>query len=106
MRVLQETIINAQSAAGNPTSSAIDASQWIAASIQCFVTSTASGTVAFQGSNEATSPTNWVSLVSVAVTAANPGMLVIYPCAYNFVRATWTNTSGTGNVTVNLKSDG
>ena len=106
MRVLQETIINAVDATTNPTSIAIDASQWVAASIQGYVTSSASGTLNFQASNEATAPTNWVTLVSVAMTSSNPGMLVIYPCTYNFVRATWTNSSGTGNLTVNLKSDG
>lgn len=120
MRILQETIISAGDIAGNPvpTSAAIDASSIYSVSTQCVtVGSSPTGTLKLQCSNDKvnaanlaldTVPTNWSDIpnASVAVSAAGVTLIPKTDICYQWIRAIWTQTSGTGTITVNLKTLG
>ena len=107
MRNLSQTIINAQNAATNQVSAALNCGKIYAASLQCFFsTSGISGTLALQGSNDLTSPTNWSAVATASVSNSAVTMIPTTQTSYQFVRASWTASAGTGTITVNINSQG
>lgn len=107
MRNLSQTIINAQNAAVNQVSPAINCGQIYAVSLQCsFSTSGISGTLTLQGSNDLNTPTNWSNVATASVSNSAVTMIPTTQTSYQFVRATWTASAGTGTVTVNINSQG
>jgi hypothetical protein len=111
MRNLSQTIISAQNAAVNQVSTAINCGQIYAASLQCsFSNSGISGTLALQGSNDLTSfltiPTNWSTVATASVSNSAVTMIPTTQTSYQFVRASWTASAGTGTITVNINSQG
>ena len=120
MRMLQETIISAGDIAGAPApvSAAIDASQIYSISAQVVMTgSSPTGTLKLQASNDKinaanlaldTVPTNWSDIpnASVAISATGAFLVPKTDLSYQWVRALWVQTSGTGTVTVNIKTVG
>lgn len=107
MRTLNKVILNAVSPNSTQVSAAIDSSQYYAVTIQGSVSGTSEGTLTLQGSDDVSSPTIWTDLASAAVTTASPGVVIAQPCPFQWVRASWANTSsGTGALTVTVKSIG
>lgn len=107
MRNLSQTIINAQNAATNQVSAELNCGQIYAASLQCFFsTSGISGTLALQGSNDLTSPTHWSTVATASVSNSAVTMIPTTQTSYQFVRASWTASAGTGTITVNINSQG
>jgi len=107
MRNLSQTIISAQNAAVNQVSTAINCGQIYAASLQCsFSNSGISGTLNLQGSNDLTSPTNWSTVATASVSASAVTMIPTTQTSYQFVRASWTASGGSGTITVNINSQG
>lgn len=111
MRYLRETLLSGANAAVNQTSAAVDCSYVIAASLQVVSTGTAAGTVKLQASNDAPgpgSPSNFTDIPSASVAVAGAGSYLIpkLDISYQYIRAVYTFTSGTGTITLNLKSIG
>lgn len=110
MKFVRTTLFNAQNAAGNLASSAIDGDQLISMSLQAIATGTIAGTIKLQFSNDAPSnlsgPTNWsdITSASVAVSGAEVVAIMKTDISYRWIRATYTATSGAGNLTINVMS--
>ncbi len=103
MRFARDTLINAVSGATNITSSLLDSNQLLSISAQAIATGTLAGTLKLQWSDDvgfpsSTAPTNWTDLASVAVTAAGLFSIPKTDLCYRWLRATYTATSGTGNM--------
>jgi hypothetical protein len=111
MRVYNEILINAGNAAGNLTSAPLPLEYAFGYAIQCIFTGSVGGTLQLQVSCDAPAnasfgyagyvPTNWVNFGSpVTVTASSNEVFNSINAYYSFVRVVWTNSSGTGNLTV------
>lgn len=103
--------LNAADASTNQTSAALDMREDVYISVHNTSTGTATGTVKLQGSNDQVqsgtgAPVNWVDIPSksVSVTAASNTAIDSFLCTYMYVRAVYTFSSGTGTITVQLKS--
>lgn len=117
MKFTQVPAITVQSGAGNVSSAAIRADQVFAVSAQAIATSTLNGSVKLQVSNDPVdnsmgntgkAPTNWndVSGATVTINAASSFLVPKTEICANWYRWVWTNSSGTGNITVNGMSLG
>lgn len=108
MRSFNEPIINAADASVNQTSQIVDARNLHLASLHVSMTGTAAGTVKFQASNDeplsATAPSNWVDISGATVSVSSGGEFLIpkLDVCYNYMRAVYTFTSGTGTVTAKI----
>jgi len=114
MRPSNILALNAVAVSGTTAyaSAAIECQQLLALSAQCVSTSTATGVLKFQFSNDpktnlATNnvPTNWIDIPSatVNVTAASTVGIPKTEICYEWVRVVYTNATNSGTVTVRLK---
>lgn len=108
MRFLNDSVLNAANAATNQTSAAIDSSFMVAVSLIVTTTGTAAGDIKLQASNDVNNPTNFVDIPSATVAISGAGTVIIakLDVAYQYIRAVYTVTSGTGTITTRLKSVG
>jgi len=105
MRFYNEPVINAASAAANQNSIAVTSQLCRFASAQAVITGSAVGTLKLQVSNDdGGSATNWSDLSGATVSISGAGAYLIpaQNMSYQFIRAVYTFTSGTGAITVNL----
>ena len=102
MRTRVSTIINAGAMTGVAvlTSSLIDMSAADLLSIQLVWTGTPNGTAVVQVSNDATTWSSYTITMPSIAGAAGDGAVQLADCAHQFVRVVYTNTSGTGVLTV------
>jgi hypothetical protein len=110
VRYINVPVITAGDASGNLTSSVIDASYLMLASVAVTSTSTAVGTVKLQASNDApnTTPSIWTDIPSAtaAISAAGTVLIPKTDIAYEYIRVVYTSTSGSGTLTARLKGTG
>lgn len=118
MRMLNDQVFTAADLSINEVSSAVDASYIIWVSLQLVAAgSSPVGTIKLQASNDMiqaanlaslTTPTNWNDIPNTTVNVSGNGSYVIpkTEISYQWIRAVWTATSGTGTITANLKSVG
>jgi hypothetical protein len=116
--MLNDQLFTAANNATNQSSSAIDTSFILWVSFQLVVTgSSPNGTIKLQCSNDKPPayytpasflPTNWNDIPNTTVSVSATGTYVIpkTEISYQWVRAVWTHSSGTGTITGNLKSVG
>ncbi len=97
------------------TGAPIDARNLFAVSVSSVSTSTATGTLKLQFSNDYTDPTlqitapvNWIDIPSatVSVTAASTVGIPKTDICYRYIRAVFTNSAGSGLITVNIMAQG
>ena len=113
MIYINSPVINGANAASSTQSNAIDASQLLQASAQVVCSSTATGTVKFQASNDYgnsvsyTVPTNWSDIPTMSVTLAGGTVYLIpkFDICYKWIRVAYIG-GGTGTVTVSIKVHG
>jgi len=108
MRYLTDTVISAADASVNQTSGAVDTTQAVTISAHVVMTGTAAGTAKLQASNDTGTPSNWVDVPSatVAVSAAGQFLIPTLNVSYSSMRVVYTFSSGTGTVTVKIKTVG
>jgi hypothetical protein len=105
MRFYNEPVISAANAATNQNSIAVDSKLCRYASLQVVTTGTAAGSVKLQVSNDDNgSVTNWSDLTgaTVSVSGANVYLIPAQNMSYQYVRAVYTVTSGTGTITATM----
>ena len=111
--------LHAQAVSGSSTynGSTIDAQQLVAISAQVVATSSAVGSLQLQASNDVPpagaleggfTPTNWTNLLvtAVSVSASAPTLISFTNSSYRWLRVSYTNSSGSGNITVSLNAIG
>lgn len=103
------TIKSTLTAAGN--SEVLKADQCFSVSLMAVGEGTLAGSIKLQFSNDpvdAEAPTNWVDIptATVALTAAAKVGIAKIDVCYNWVRANFSSPTGTGSVTLLLKSNG
>lgn len=110
MKPLNDVALNAVAISGTATnnSNPVDGSFLIAGSAQAVVTGTATGTLKLQYSNDAPgvgSPANWSDIPSASVAVSGAGVYAIakLDLCYQWIRATYTNATNTGVLTVTIK---
>ncbi len=99
--MISVTLVNAVSAATTITSNPIDLGDMKEFSVEAvFSGSNLAGTMVLQGSNT----TNFITITnsSVTITAADDILFVVTNGLYRYVKAVWTPTSGTGNLTATV----
>lgn len=106
--MLNNTILQSQSAAANFTSGVTDLCDLTTYSIQVAFSAGAGdlvGTLKLQASLD---NSTWVDISgsSVAVTASANNVWDVTRAGYRYVRVVWTYTSGTGNVVVTIHIKG
>lgn len=107
MRNLSAAIIYQANAAVIANSNAIDCSQIYAVSLQAsFSSSTLAGSLKLQGSNDLNTPTNWSDVATASVSSGTLTLIPTTQTCYQFIRANWTPSAGTGTITINLNSQG
>lgn len=105
MRSYNEPIINAADASTNQTSIIVKSENLHKLSLHVSMTGTAAGTVKIQMSNDepanGLAPSNFVDIsgATVAVSAGGNFIIPSFDICYNYIRAVYTFTSGTGTVT-------
>lgn len=108
MKFYNESIIRAANAASNQNSIAVDSKLCRFASLHVTTTGTAAGAIKLQVSNDevepGVSPTNWSDLsgATVSISGANTYLIPAQNMSYQFVRAVYTVSSGTGTITANM----
>jgi Flp pilus assembly protein TadG len=104
MKVIEP--IKDQSAATSFTASGIDLGDFVMYSVQAsFTGSDVAGTFKLQASNDGTNFTD-ISGATASVTSSGTALLNVENAGYRFVRADWTYTSGTGNITLTFIAKG
>lgn len=109
MRYYNDPIMSAANAATNQNSSAVNVQLARFASVQAVVTGTATGTLKLQVSNDDNgSASNWSDLTGATVSVSSAGAYLIpaQNMCYQFLRAVYTASSGTGTITVNCHTVG
>lgn len=107
MRNLSQTILNAVNGASNQASAAINCSQIYAVSVQAsFSGGTLAGTLRLMASNDLSNPTNWSQVATASVSAGALTLIPFTQTSYQFIQVTWAPSAGTGNITVNINSQG
>jgi len=108
MRFYNESIIKAANAAVSQNSIAVESKLCRFASVQAVVTGTAAGSIKLQVSNDEVvnggSPSNWSDLTGATVSISGAGVYLIpaQNMGYQFIRAVYTASSGSGTITANL----
>ena len=112
MRYVEQTSLNAVSAAASTTGPTIDSSNLINSSVMIVVTGTVTGIVKLQGSNDYGNsqsnsvPTNWVDIPNTAITLASANAFIpTTQMCYNWIRVAFV-AGGTGTVTAKLFAQG
>lgn len=118
MRLLNEILLSAGDASGNLTSNHGLLAGALGYSIQAIITGSPVGSLKLQGSNDPVpnssflvptyTVTNWTDIAdsTEAVTGAGTIMYNVEGVYYNWVRAVYTSTSGTGTLTIQFNSKG
>lgn len=118
MRSNRFTALKLVDASTDQASIAISTDQVVTMSAQAVVTGTSTGTVKFQGSNDAPGVadssgnivvTNWTDIANETVSIAGAGTYLIpkFDICYEWVRLVFTHTNAaSGTLTVNTKSLG
>lgn len=108
MRYTSKKIITAVSGLTNPTSAAIDASSFKSFSVQSVATGTIAGSFQVQASNVDTpGASDWFNVGSAqTISSAGTQNTVVADSPYLWVRAAFTSSGGTGNISAWLKSVG
>lgn len=116
MRILREVLLTAGDASGNLNSAPLLLAHAVGYAIQFEITGAPVGTVKLQGSNDPipdaqfipAAPVNWtdISGATAAVSAAGSGMFNASGVYYNWVRAVYTFTSGTGALSIQGNAKG
>lgn len=115
MRSLRDTIISSGDASGNLISIALDSSYLFATSAQAVATGSPVGVLKLQFSNDHAfaspnnqTPTNWSDIPNATVSISAAGVFAIprTELCYQWIRAVYTFTSGTGAITVETNSLG
>lgn len=108
MRSYNEPIINAADASTNQTSILVKSENLHLASLHVITTGTAVGSVKLQASNDEpannVAPNNWADITGATVAISGAGSYLIpnLDICYNYVRAVYTFTSGTGTVSAKV----
>lgn len=107
MRNLNSTLYSGD-AASAVDSSYVKAEQMNRVSIQAiFSTTSLAGNLKLQVSNDPTvTPTNWSTLSTTAVAAGALTLIPTVETSYQWVRVRWEPSAGTGNVTININTQG
>ncbi len=109
MRPLNFKSLSAADLSVDQSGSEISSAFVVEVSAQAVVTGTTPvGVVKLQASNDPLVATHWSDITgaSVAVNAVGSFLIPKIDLSYEWVRAVWVATSGTGAVTVNLKTVG
>jgi len=114
MRTLDFNSLDAVSGASSVNGNPANTGYMKSISVNVIATGTLVGSIKLQQSNDklgiigSTSPTNWVDIASktVAVTAAGVFTIPTFDISAGFVRAVYTATSGTGNITAQIHAIG
>lgn len=119
MRQLNDTILNNVSLAASANSSALDCTNQVSISMQAVVTgSSPNGTLKLQASNDPNQgtlitgspsvPTHWTDIPNSSVSVAGVGTYLMpkIDISYQWVRAVYTRSSGSGNITAIVKTLG
>lgn len=115
MRFLNEALISAGDISGDVTGSSVDSSFMLEVSLLAVVTgSSPNGTLALQGSNDMPvngdlspfTPTNWNNVATVTVNSTGTFLIPVTSVSYQWLRAVYTRSSGSGSLTARLKSNG
>ena len=100
--MLTSTLVDAVDASSNITSGSRDLGDLQVFSIHCdFTGSTLAGTLALEASND-DSDFAAISGASQTVSSAASHVFNVVNAAYRYVRLTWTQTGGTGNLTATV----
>lgn len=108
MRSLNEPVLNGADASVNQNSVIVDSKNLHLASVHVSMTGTAAGTVKLQASNDepttGLAPSNFVDITGATVSVSAGGQFLIpkLDVCYNYIRAVYTATSGTGTVTAKI----
>jgi hypothetical protein len=98
--MIEIELISAQDAASNITSVGLDLGDLQVYSVHAnFTGSTLAGTLALEASND-NSDYATISGASQVIASAASHVFNVVNAAYRYVRLTWTQTGGTGNLTV------
>ena len=108
MRNLNSSIIAAGDASGNLNSSYVKAEQMNRVSVQAiFSDSSLAGNLKLQASNDTTTtPSNWSTVSTTAVSSGALTLIATTECSYQWVRVRWEPSAGTGTITVNINTQG
>lgn len=106
MRYYNDPVMSATvSASGTTNGTAVNVQLARFASVQAVVTSTANGTLKLQVSNDDNgSATNWSDLTgaTVSISGANTYLIPAQNMSYQWIRAVYTASSGSGTIVVNM----
>ena len=112
MRIINQAEIDGANAASNITSDGFDASSVYNMSAQVISGATQLGTFKLQYSNDPVQSlsfvTHWSDITgkTVAVSGAGTGSIEKFDVCYQWIRAVYTATSGTGVLSCNIKTNG
>ena len=116
MRFVNIQTIVAGDIASNINGGAVDASLLFYASVQGVAAgSSPVGTIKLQGSNDHlaasnlvanTTPTNWSDIATVSVNAVGAFLIPKTGLCYQWIRAIYVATSGSGTISVNIQALG
>lgn len=118
MRILNEKLLNAVDASVSQNSAHGLLASAFGYSLQAVITGTATGTLKLQGSNDPVPdasflvPTftvsNWTDILDSTQSVTGAGTLLynVEGVFYNWVRAVYTASSGTGTITIIFNSKG
>lgn len=120
MRFVRQTVMNNLAASGNVAGNYMPAEYLYSASVQAEMVGTAAGTLKLQASNDPvqvgtsgaplgiTAPVNWSDIPAASAAISGTGTVLIpaTQLSYSYIRATYTSTSGTGNITANVNAFG
>jgi hypothetical protein len=120
MRTINETLLAAADGTTSPSSAALCLGNMAGFSIQAIVTGTLAGTLILQASNDVgttingitadpASLTNWTPITGSSQSISGAGTVMYNTDEYAFyrwVRAVYTNSSGTGTLTINANAKG
>lgn len=117
MKFLNSTVLNNISIGASANSAAIDASFMLNVSLIAQVTgSSPVGVLSIQGSNDIPpssqapnsgfTPTNWNNFVTANVGATGTFVIPKTDTCYRWIRVRYARTSGSGNITAEIKTNG
>lgn len=110
MRILNETLSTAADASVTVTTAPLLLAYAFGYAIQASFTGSPVGTLVLQGSNDAvpnaqftaSPPTNWTAITGSSTSVSSSGLFLFNAgdVYYNWIRAVYTPSSGTGTLTV------
>lgn len=107
MRNLSKVILYLADASTTVSSDAIDCSQIYATSLQAkFSDVSLAGTFKLQASNDLNTPINWSDVATASVATGALTLIPMTQLSYQWIRATFVPSAGTGTINVNINSQG